>query len=80
MSSGALVLPPPPLLRWMDVLVWVEGTIYQVDEDNEHLSKQGSVSADLGFTGALRWPQPGWGHLGASLPRTGAGLAVRSTR
>lgn len=42
------VAPPQALqdfLRWWDVLVFVEGAIYQIDEENEGMAKRGTLSA-----------------------------------
>jgi hypothetical protein len=35
------------LFAVLDVLVWVEATIYQLDEDNERMAKQGQVAEHL---------------------------------
>ncbi|PNW70419.1 hypothetical protein CHLRE_17g719050v5 [Chlamydomonas reinhardtii] len=35
---------PDDLLKYLDVLVWVEATIYQLDEDNEQLTGHGGQS------------------------------------
>ncbi|GFH23263.1 uncharacterized protein HaLaN_20854, partial [Haematococcus lacustris] len=37
------------LLKHLDVLVWVEATIYQLDEDNEALARQGKVQEGRGL-------------------------------
>lgn len=41
------------LLQYIDVLVFVEATIYQMDEDNEALARQGSVAAGHRLQGGL---------------------------
>ncbi|GFH29814.1 predicted protein, partial [Haematococcus lacustris] len=37
------------LLKHLDVLVWVEASIYQLDEDNEALARQGKVQEGRGL-------------------------------
>ncbi|KAG2449853.1 hypothetical protein HYH02_005376 [Chlamydomonas schloesseri] len=45
---------PDDLLKYLDVLVWVEGTIYQLDEDNEQLTGQGGQSTAAATAGLDR--------------------------
>jgi hypothetical protein len=35
---------PQELLKYIDILVFVEGTIYQMDEENEALAAAGEVA------------------------------------
>ena len=48
----------------MDVLVYVEATIYQADEENEVLAKTGDVSADHTHQGVYYWPLAVLNHAG----------------
>ncbi|KAG2437905.1 hypothetical protein HXX76_005521 [Chlamydomonas incerta] len=42
---------PDDLLKYLDVLVWVEATIYQLDEDNEQLTGHGGQSTEAASAG-----------------------------
>ncbi|KXZ41442.1 hypothetical protein GPECTOR_465g378 [Gonium pectorale] len=45
---------PEDLLRFLDVLVWVEGSIYQLDEDNERLTGRGGLDQEHAAAGVAR--------------------------
>ncbi len=54
MPDRAAWMRPQDVFKYLDILVWVEATIYQLDEDNESWAKQGQVYAGrkvLGKTG-----------------------------
>eukprot|EP00198_Chlamydomonas_reinhardtii_P014440 XP_001703777.1 predicted protein [Chlamydomonas reinhardtii] len=58
---------PDDLLKYLDVLVWVEATIYQLDEDNEQLTGHGGQSTVAATAGAEAvWAGP---HGGATPQR-----------
>eukprot|EP00199_Chlamydomonas_sp_CCMP681_P001748 CAMPEP_0119111654 /NCGR_PEP_ID=MMETSP1180-20130426/36627_1 /TAXON_ID=3052 ORGANISM="Chlamydomonas cf sp, Strain CCMP681" /NCGR_SAMPLE_ID=MMETSP1180 /ASSEMBLY_ACC=CAM_ASM_000741 /LENGTH=374 /DNA_ID=CAMNT_0007098741 /DNA_START=1 /DNA_END=1125 /DNA_ORIENTATION=+ len=44
-------LKPEDLFQWLDVLCWVEAAIYQLDEDNELLAKEGTAFPELCLLG-----------------------------
>ena len=52
----------PDFLKWWDVLVWVEGTIYAMDEDNEDLTSrmlEGRPAAEkAAVTAAVEYAPP----------------------
>ena len=49
-----LALRTQDLFKFLDVLVWVEATIYQLDEDNESLTMQGQRNVQRLAEGASR--------------------------
>jgi hypothetical protein len=46
---------PQAFFQYLDALVWVEATIYQLDEDNERLAESGSLDLTVATAGACCW-------------------------
>ena len=43
------------VFKYLDILVFVEATIYQMDEDNEKLCAEGEQSDQHVLNGKLHW-------------------------
>lgn len=48
------------VFKYLDILVFVEATIYQMDEDNEKLCAEGEQSDQHVLNGKLHWLLYSW--------------------